>query len=227
MAKYKRLEVYKKILDKPIVPVFYNENIETVKSVITACYTGGVRVFEFTNRGDFAHEVFQELSKWCRDSLADMALGVGSILDAPTAALYIQCGADFVVSPYFTEEVARLCNSRQVGYIPGCGSVKEIGVAQEFGAEIVKVFPAGNVGGPSFIKNVLGPLPWSRLMVTGGVEATRESIETWFRSGVTCIGLGSKLFPKEVIVNKEWQRITENCKRAFSYLPSELVANSL
>lgn len=214
MARFLRTDVYQAMLNTGIVPVFYHSDLETAKQVVKACYEGGIRVFEFTNRGDFAHEVFGELNKWAAVECPEMILGIGSIVDAPAASLYLQLGANFVVGPLLNPEIFKVCNRRQVAYSPGCGSVSEIGLAQELGAEIVKVFPGGSVGGPSFVKNVMGPMPWSRIMVTGGVEPTEENLSAWFKAGVCCVGMGSNLFPKEVIKNKEWSKISELCKNS-------------
>ncbi|MEA5128465.1 MAG: bifunctional 4-hydroxy-2-oxoglutarate aldolase/2-dehydro-3-deoxy-phosphogluconate aldolase [Proteiniphilum sp.] len=216
MAKFTRLQVYQTMVNTGIVPVFYHSDTEVAKKVLKACYEGGVRAFEFTNRGDFAHEVFAGLVKWADKECPEMILGIGSIVDAPTAALYIQLGANFVVGPLLNPEVFKVCNRRQIAYSPGCATVSEIGLAQELGAEIVKVFPGGNVGGPSFVKNIKGPMPWSRIMVTGGVEPTEENLSAWFRAGVTCVGMGSNLFPKEVLKNGEWHKITELCSQSLS-----------
>ena len=201
-----------------MVPVFYNADIETAKQVVKACYEGGVRAFEFTNRGDFAHEIFGELSRWTRTECPELILGVGSIVDAPTAALYIQLGANFVVGPLFNAEVAKVCNRRCIPYTPGCGSVTEIGAAQEAGCDLTKIFPAGNVGGPSFVKNVLAPMPWSMIMATGAVEPTEENLSAWFKVGVTVVGMGSMLFPKEVIASGNWGAIAEKCREALDII---------
>lgn len=211
MARFSRIEVNNAIINTGIVPVFYNADVEISKQVVKACYDGGIRVFEFTNRGDFAHEVFAELSKWSKDACPEMILGIGSVVDAPTAALYIQLGANFVVGPLLNTDIFKVCNRRQVAYSPGCATPSEINLAQEFGAEIVKVFPGGNVGGPSFVKNIMGPMPWSKIMVTGGVEPTEESLTKWFSAGVEAVGIGSNLFPKEAIQNKDWNIITKLC----------------
>lgn len=161
-----------------MVPVFYHSDLETSKQVLKACYEGGVRVFEFTNRGDFAHEIFGDLNKWAAKECPEMILGIGSVVDAGTASLFLQLGANFVVGPLLNPDIFKVCNRRQVAYIPGCGSVSEVGYAQELGAEVVKIFPAGDVGGPSFVKNLKAPMPWSNIMVTGGVEPSgRESDE--------------------------------------------------
>lgn len=216
MAKFTRLQVYQTMVNTGIVPVFYHSDTEIAKKVLKACYEGGIRAFEFTNRGDFAHEVFAELVRWADKECPEMILGIGSIVDAPTAALYIQSGANFVVGPLLNPEVFKVCNRRQIAYSPGCATVSEIGLAQELGAEIVKVFPGGNVGGPSFVKNIKGPMPWSRIMVTGGVEPTEENLSAWFRAGVTCVGMGSNLFPKEILKNGEWHKITKLCRQSLS-----------
>lgn len=201
-----------------MVPVFYHSDLETSKQVLKACYLGGVRAFEFTNRGDFAHETFGELNKWAAKECPEMILGIGSVVDAGTASLFLQLGANFVVGPLLNPDIFKVCNRRQVAYIPGCGSVSEVGYAQELGAEVVKVFPAGNVGGPSFVKNVKAPMPWSSIMVTGGVEPTEENLTKWFEAGVTCVGMGSNLFPKDVIAVKDWDRITQMCKDAMAII---------
>lgn len=206
------------MMETGMVPVFYHANIEVAQCVLKACYEGGVRAFEFTNRGDFAHEVFRDLMKFSLRECPEMVLGVGSVVDAGTASLYIQMGANFVVGPLFNPDVAKVCNRRCIPYTPGCGSVTEIGFAQEAGCELCKIFPAGNVGGPSFVKNVLAPMPWSMLIVTGAVEPTKANLTEWVKAGVTCVGMGSKLFPKEVIAAQEWGKITTLCQEALGFI---------
>lgn len=217
MAKFDKLAVFRKIEDTGVIPVFYNEDAEVAKKVVKACYDGGVRVFEFTNRGDFAHEVFAEVVKYALDDCPEMAIGVGSIVDAPTAALYIQSGASFVVGPLFNYEVAKVCNRRLIPYVPGCGSVSEVGMAQEAGCDLCKIFP-GDVLGGKFIKGLLAPMPWSKLMVTGGVEPTFDNVSSWMKSGVYCVGMGSKLFPKERIALQDWSYVTEKCREVLGYV---------
>jgi 2-dehydro-3-deoxyphosphogluconate aldolase/(4S)-4-hydroxy-2-oxoglutarate aldolase len=217
MAKFDKFAVVAKMQQAPMVPVFYNSNIEIVKNVVRACYEGGVRAFEFTNRGDFAHEVFAELVKFAAKECPEMAVGVGSVVEPATAALYMQLGACFVVGPLFNPEVARICNRRQVPYIPGCGTVSEVGAAQEAGCEICKVFP-GDVLGTKFVKGLMAPMPWSRLMVTGGVEPTEENLKGWFGAGAFAVGMGSKLFPKDCIASGDWNYITNKCCEALRYI---------
>lgn len=200
-----------------MVPVFYHKDAEVAKQVVKACYEGGVRAFEFTNRGDFAHEVFAEVVKYAAKECPEMIMGVGSIVDPATAALYIQLGANFVVGPLFNPEIAKICNRRLIPYTPGCGSVSEVGFAQECGCDLCKVFP-GDVLGTAFVKGLKAPMPWSNLMVTGGVKPTKENLEGWFKAGVTCVGMGSNLFPKDVIAAKEWSKITDLCKGALDII---------
>lgn len=209
MARFDKQAVMAKIKEAPIVPVYYNNDSATARTIVKACYDGGVRAFEFTNRGDFAHEIFGALVKWAAMECPDMALGVGSIVDSGTAALYLQLGACFVVGPLFNTEVAKICNRRLVPYIPGCGSISEVGMAQECGCDICKVFP-GDVLGPKFVKGLLAPMPWSKIMVTGGVEPTDDNLGSWFNAGAFCVGMGSKLFPKDA----EPSEISQKCKDA-------------
>ncbi len=201
-----------------MVPVFCHGDADVAKEVVAACYRGGVRAFEFTNRGDFAVEVFAALSKWAAAELPDLALGVGSVVDAPTAALYIQYGAAFVVGPCLNAEVARLCNRHLVPYTPGCGTVSEIGAAQELGCDLTKIFPAGCVGGPSFVKNLLAPMPWSNIMATGAVEPTEENLSAWMASGVFCVGMGSKLFPADRVNAADWEYIEHKCRECIDII---------
>lgn len=206
-----------KMEETGMVPVFYHSDLEICKNVIKACYEGGVRVFEFTNRGDYAHEVFIQLSKWAIKECPELALGVGSVVDAPTAALYIQSGACFVVGPLFNPDIAPVCNRRLIPYCPGCGTVSEIGKAQELGCDITKLFP-GDVYGPAMVKDILAPMPWTKIMVTGGVSPDKENLSSWFKAGVFCVGMGSKLFPKECIKEGDWQYIINKCAEALEII---------
>lgn len=214
MAKFDKLAVLNKMAAAPMVPVFYHKDVETAKAVVKACYEGGVRLFEFTNRGDFAHEVFAEVVKYAAVECPEMAIGVGSVVDPGTASLYMQLGACFIVGPLFNHEVAKVCNRRAIPYVPGCGSVTEVGYAQEAGCEVCKVFP-GDVLGAKLVKGMIAPMPWSKLMVTGGVEPTQENLASWFNAGVFSVGMGSKLFPKEKVAAKDWKYVTDKCAECF------------
>ncbi len=217
MAKFNKIDTIGIIRKTGIVPVFYNKDVELTKKVVKACYDGGIRAFEFTNRGDGAHRVFEEVMAFVRAECPEMALGAGTILDAPTAALYIQMGADFLVSPCCVDEVITIANRRGIPYSPGCGTVTEIVHAQELGCDLVKVFPAGTVGGPAFVKNILAPLPWAMIMCTGAVEPTEENLAAWAKSGVTAVGMGSKLFPKDKIAAGDWDGISSLCSKCLEW----------
>jgi len=218
MARFTRIEVAVKMKETGMVPVFYHKDIEVCKAVVKACYDGGARVFEFTNRGDFAAEVFGELNKWTIENCPEMMMGVGSVIDEATAALYIALGANFIVAPLIDEATARVCNKRKIAWSPGCGSVTEIGRAHELGAEVVKIFPGSQVGGPSFVKAVKGPMPWASIMPTGGVAPTEDNLKGWFEAGVTCVGMGSQLFPKNILAEKNYGYITEKCTEALAII---------
>ena len=218
MARFKRHQVINAMYDIGLVPVFYHKDTETAKNIVKACAEGGARIIEFTNRGAFAHQVFGELVKYFDVENPEVILGVGSIIDAPTAALYINNGANFVVGPVLNPEVARMCNRRKIGYLPGCGSVSEISEAEEMGVDIVKVFPGGQVGGPSFVKAVLGPLPWAAIMPTGGVEPSRASIKSWVDAGAVCLGMGSKLISKDLVAAGDWQGLTRRVEECLTFI---------
>jgi 2-dehydro-3-deoxyphosphogluconate aldolase / (4S)-4-hydroxy-2-oxoglutarate aldolase len=218
MARFTRIEVALKMAETGMVPVFYNADAEVCKKVVKACYNGGVRLFEFTNRGDFATLIFAELNKWAQQECPEMIMGVGSVTDEGTAAMYIALGANFIVSPLIDEATARVCNKRKIAWSPGCGTVTEIGRAHELGAEVVKIFPGSEVGGPNFVKAVKGPMPWTSIMPTGGVSPTEENLKDWFEAGVTCVGMGSKLFPKEVLANENYSYITQKCEEALKII---------
>ncbi len=205
----KRLDVALKMREIGAIPLYYNPDVNICKEVISACYKGGMKIFEFTNRGDFAHEIFAELVKWGKKTMPDLVLGVGTIVDAGTCSLYIQLGAKFIVSPLLNEEMARVCNRRKVLWIPGCATASEISKAEELGAEVVKLFPGPTVGGAKFLKAYLGPCPWSNIMPSGGVSPTRENLKEWFDAGAFCVGMGSQLISNEIIDKKLFKDLTE------------------
>lgn len=194
-----RLAVLAQMIDQGVIPVFYHPDAEVCAKVIQACANGGAKAIEFTNRGDFAAHVFLDVARHFAKADPSVIMGVGSIVDAPTAGLYIANGTNFVVGPMLNPEVARLCNRRMIAYSPGCGSVTEISQAQELGCEIVKVFPGTQVGGPEFVKSVLGPMPWTKIMPTGGVDPTEASLKAWFGAGIVAAGIGSKLISQDLL----------------------------
>lgn len=220
MAKYSRIEVFLKMKETGMVPLYYNSDVEKCKKVVKACYDGGARAFEFTNRGDFAHEVFSELSKYAKAELPGMAMGVGSVIDAGTASIYIQMGADFVVSPLLNPEMAAVCNRRKIMWSPGCGSLTEINRAEELGCELIKIFPGQQVGGPDFVKAIKGPCPWTDIMPSGGVTTEYDNLKPWFDAGATCVGMGSQLMKKEYIELGNFESLTQKVKETIELIKS-------
>jgi len=218
MAQYNRIETALTMKKTGIVPVFYHPDEEICMKVLKACYDGGARIFEFTNRGDFAHEIFGLLAKSAANEFPGMIVGAGSIVDPLTTVIYIQNGANFIVSPILNEDMAKVCNRRKILWSPGCGSASEISRAEELGAEIVKIFPAGEVGGPEFVRNIKGPMPWSNIMPTGGVDLSYENLKHWFSAGVWCVGMGSKLFTKDAIKNKDFNGIRDRVAEAIAMI---------
>ncbi len=218
MARHSRLDVLTAMKEIGLIPVFYNSRFEVAKNVVTACADAGAKCFEFTNRGDRAINIFTKLTEYRDAARPDIILGVGSICDAPTAALYIAAGADFVVGPLLDEETAVICNKRKIPYSPGCGSVSEIHKAHSLGVEICKIFPGTSVGGPSFVKAVRGPCPWAEIMPTGGVSPTRDSLTEWFTAGIVCAGMGSKLITKELLSSNDYAGIAEKVKETIELI---------
>jgi 2-dehydro-3-deoxyphosphogluconate aldolase/(4S)-4-hydroxy-2-oxoglutarate aldolase len=217
MAQYSRLEVAQVMKDTGLVPLFFNSDIEVSKKVLKACYDGGARLLEFTARGDFALEVFTALTKYAIAELPGMIMGVGSVTDAAAASLYMQMGANFIVTPVLREDIALVCNRRKVLWSPGCGSLTEIARAEELGCEIVKLFPGG-IYGPDFVKAIKGPCPWTSIMPTGGVSPTKENLEGWFNAGVTCVGMGSKLIAKDNSGNYDYNKIENMTREAMQII---------
>jgi len=212
MSNFSRHEVVENLLYNRIVPILHHSDVKQTIDVITACYEGGLKVFEFTNRSDLAHEVFSEVSKQIRRKTPDVLIGAGSIVDPGTTSLYIQLGADFIVSPVMNPQMGDICNSRKITWIPGAGTLTEILEADKCGADIVKVFPANHLGGPEYIKSIKGPCPWLVLMATGSISTDRETITSWLKSGAHCLGLGSQLFTKDILERKNYQGLTAKVK---------------
>jgi 2-dehydro-3-deoxyphosphogluconate aldolase/(4S)-4-hydroxy-2-oxoglutarate aldolase len=213
-----RMTVLTAMIDQGVIPVFYHPDVEVCTKVIQACADGGAKCIEFTNRGEFAAHVFFEVTRHFAKADPSVIMGVGSVVDAPTAGVFIANGAKFVVGPLTNPDVAKLCNRRKIPYSPGCGSATEIGYAEELGCEIVKVFPGGSVGGPDFVKAMLGPCPWTRIMPTGGVDATEESLTKWFKAGVVCVGIGSNLITKELLAAKDYAGVEKKVSETIALI---------
>jgi 2-dehydro-3-deoxyphosphogluconate aldolase/(4S)-4-hydroxy-2-oxoglutarate aldolase len=217
MAKFTRIEVASAMKETGMVPLFFSSDLELSKKVLKACYDGGARLMEFTARGDFAHEVFGELTKYAITNLPGMIMGVGSVTDGAAASLYMQLGANFIVTPVLREDIAVVCNRRKVLWSPGCGSLTEISRAEELGCEIVKLFP-GSTYGPGFVKAIKGPQPWTSIMPTGGVNTSEENLSGWFDAGVTCVGMGSQLISKEVLANQDFESLKHTVAKTLALI---------
>ena len=217
MSQFTRIEVATLMKETGLVPLFYHPDVELGKKILKACYYGGARLIEFTARGDFAHEVFGELNKFVIKELPEMAVGVGSVTDAAAASLYMQMGANFIVTPSFREDIAIVCNRRKVMWSPGCGSLTEINRAEELGCEIIKLFPGANYG-PSFVKAIRGPQPWTNVMPTGGVTLEKSNLEGWFNAGVTCVGMGSNLISQSVLENKDYSGLEHTVRKTLALI---------
>lgn len=218
MARFSRMDVLNEVVRGGLVPLYYNPDIEVVKKAVSATAAGGAKVFEFTNRGDNAYQLFPELVKYFEKEEPSLILGVGSVVDPGTASLYLSSGANFIVGSVTNPEIAKLCNRRKVPYMPGCGTASEISYAEELGVEIVKIFPGLAVGGPGFVKSVLAPTPWTRIMPTGGVKATEENINEWFASGVSAVGMGSGLYKKDWINDGNYEAITDMTAKVLNWI---------
>jgi len=219
MAQYSRLEVASVMQQDGMIPLFFHPDVEVGKRILKACYDGGGRLLEFTSRGDFAFEIFGELNKYALKELPGMILGVGSITDAGSASLYMQLGANFIITPILREDIAIVCNRRKVLWSPGCGSLTEIARAEELGCEIVKLFPGG-IYGPEFVKAIKGPQPWTSIMPTGGVSTEKENLKSWFDAGVTCVGIGSNLISKNILDKKDYLGLEKNVKDVLQNIQS-------
>lgn len=217
MAQYSRIEVASVMKENGMVPLFYHPDIELGKNVLKACYEGGSRLMEFTARGDFAFEVFTELNKYAIKELPGMIMVVGSITDAAAASLFIQLGANFIVTPTLREDIAIVCNRRKVLWSPGCGSLTEINKAEEMGCEIIKLFP-GAIYGPGFVKAIRGPQPWTSIMPTGGVTTDQDNLKGWFDAGVSCVGMGSQLISKDILANRDYSALQQKVSKTISLI---------
>lgn len=218
MARFMRLEVIQSILEAGILPLFYHGEMKTAAAVINGCVRGGAKAIEYTNRGEMAYPVFSELVRHFNKANPAVIMGVGSIQDAPTAALFIAAGANFIVGPSFNPEIARLCNRRKILYLPGCSTETEISTAEESGAEICKIFPGESAGGPAFIKAVMAPCPWHRLLPTGGVDATEGSIREWINGGAAALGLGSKLISAQILKEEKFDLLSEKTEQCIQWV---------
>lgn len=217
MAQFSRIDVVNAMRDTGLVPLFYHPDIALGKMVLKACYDGGARLMEFTARGDFAFEVFSALNKYAIKELPGMIMGVGSITDSAAASLFIQMGANFIVTPSLREDIALVCNRRKILWSPGCGSLAEINRAEEMGCEVIKLFP-GATYGPDFVKAIKGPQSWTSVMPTGGVSTEESNLKSWFDAGVTCVGIGSQLISKAMLQEQDFEGLQRSVATTLSLI---------
>lgn len=213
MQKDTDAEIFQKIESTGLIPVFNHNSPEVSKQVLKASYEAGLRLFEFTNRGQNAFEVFRELAAYAT-AFEGLVLGIGTIFSRADAVKFHDLGARFVVSPALVPEMASINNMDEVLWVPGCGTVSEVYKAHCLGAKLLKVFP-GNVLGPEFVKSVKDVLPAIPLMPTGGVSPNRENLAAWFGAGVSCVGMGSQLIPKDLLAAGDFDGLRAHIRKAF------------
>ena len=197
MARFTRAQALAQALHTPLIPVFYHAEAAYARSMVEACYKGGIRLFEFTNRGPHAYAIFADLQKFVEAEYPDLLIGAGTIFTVEEAERFIDVGADFIVQPIISAEVAAVCQRYDLAWLPGAMTINEVYQAVQLGAALVKIFPASFVG-PAYIKTLRGPLPKVPFMVTGGIAPDPEELAAWFRSGANCVGIDARLLPAAV-----------------------------
>ena len=202
------------ILQQKLVPLYYHSNAGTSRSILEALFAGGMRVVEYTNRGEHALENFRLLQQMKR-TMPGMMLGIGTIKSATDAVKFIDAGADFIVAPTMNVEVGQQAFAAGLLWIPGCMTPTEIGMAETAGATLVKLFP-GNLLGPSFVAAVRELFPRMHFMPTGGVEAEKKNLKKWFEAGVAAVGMGSKLITKEYVEEKNFKGLKKAASKALN-----------
>jgi 2-dehydro-3-deoxyphosphogluconate aldolase / (4S)-4-hydroxy-2-oxoglutarate aldolase len=213
-----RLTSYNKLLQSGLVAIFYHPDPTISRKIVSACIEGGAEFVEIVNRGDQALTVFSDLSQWIRKENLPVVLGAGTIMEASTAAVFVAHGADFIVAPTLNAEIAHFCNRRKIPYVPGCFTPTEINFAEELGCEIVKIFPSSTLG-PGFLRDLLAPMQWSRIMPTGGgVDATKECITSWIQAGAACFGMGPKLIRKDWVDKGDFNSIKLAVRDVLSWI---------
>lgn len=212
MANYSAQQVFEKLAASRLLPLFNIPDVQVCEAVIDQCYAAGIRIFELTNRDSQAMETFRMLTSRRADRWPGLALGAGTVLDAGTARRFLELGADFIVAPDLNPEVGEICIELGVPWIPGCFSPTEISMAYRMGASMVKLFPAGTVG-PSYIKHIHGPMPFAKIIVTGGVSIDQDALRAWLDAGAFAIGLGSSLFSAARVAGKDFATIGDDLKK--------------
>lgn len=211
---FSKQDIINGMQEKGVVPLFTHDNAKEALEVVEASYKGGIRAFEFTNRRPNSFEIFRHLLQE-RKKFPDLMLGIGTVMDADTTRKFLEAGADFIISPILKLEMAEVCREYSKAWIPGCATLTEIVTAKEYGAAVIKVFP-GSVLGPGFVSAILPVVPDLKLMITGGVEPTKENLGAWFRAGAMCVGMGSQLFTKDILQNRSWDLLEKKVAQALA-----------
>lgn len=218
MPRFSRLHVLQQIHNVSLIAIYHHPHTETALQIARACIQGGATLLELTHRNDHDHEVFVALSKMLALEYPHVILGAGTMLEPQTAAMYINSGANFIVSPFLSRELALLCNRRKVAYIPGCATMTEIAAAEELGVDICKLFPAQYIGGPDYIKAIKIPMPQVNILPTGGVKNNAENISAWINAGACCIGMSGEIIPPEAVKNQNWNQISDLVRQAHAHV---------
>ena len=208
MKQYSKEKVYEVLTAQGVLPMFCHEDIYVCKSLLQAVYDAGARVVEFTNRKPNSLEVFNTLKKYADKKMPGLLLGAGTVMNVKEAKAFAKLDAGFIISPVIDKGVAKFCKEEKIFWCPGAATLTEIVHAQDLGAGLVKLVPAVQLGGPEFVKAVMAPCPWIKIMPTGGVNMEAENLLAWFQSGVKCVGIGSQLFSKDIIENGKYDLVT-------------------
>lgn len=205
------------IIEQGILPLFFHPDANTSVQLLKAMYRAGIRVIEYTNRGETAWQNFIQLKKVADKELPGLLLGVGTIKNKIAATEFINEGADFIICPGVIKEVANITHNNDLLWIPGCMTATEIIHAEDFGATLIKLFP-GNLLSPSYVTAVKEIFPGLLFMPSGGVELSEESIGAWFASGASAVAMGSKLFARDLVPADDYTTIELAAKNALAFV---------
>ncbi|TKC00489.1 bifunctional 4-hydroxy-2-oxoglutarate aldolase/2-dehydro-3-deoxy-phosphogluconate aldolase [Pedobacter cryophilus] len=215
----KKSSLLKAITDQGMLPLFFHPDEQKSIDITQTVYDAGVRVIEYTNRGKEALANFRKLKQVALETMPELMLGIGTIKNPKEAQDFIDAGADFIVCPIVTPEVAEVCQKADLLWIPGCMTPTEISIAQKNGAGLIKIFPA-NILGQEFISSIKELFAGQLFMPTGGVDLSKENIGSWFKAGVCAVGMGSKLISKEIMTDGNYALLAQNTKDVLAVIKS-------
>ncbi len=211
--------VTNEIINQGLLPLYYNADETVTLEILKSLYRAGIRAVEYTSRGEFALGNFTKMVEIRNAEMPDMLLGIGTIKNQKQAEDYYKVGADFFISPGFVSEVAEFLIPKDVLYSPGCMTPTEIIETENAGVTFVKLFP-GNALGAGFMSAIKDVFPNLKFMPTGGVDTTKENIESWFKAGVSAVGMGSKLVSKELMAAKDYETIEKETIKVLEIIKS-------